>query len=149
MTLVCFVYMHNKTHHKTKSCCACMILSMLIEGSRHDADDVHLHVVFSLFSFFLHCQIFFFVVVIIIRRRRCRLLFSWLVNYHNNSDDGLNDTRSFSFYVYIYQCVCDQISKGILSIHLIWLKQKEKKDRKSEKKKTFCDLLILIICSLY
>ncbi len=36
------------------------------------------------------------VVVIIIR-----LLFSRLANYHNNSNDSLNDTRSF-FFMYIF-----------------------------------------------
>ncbi len=82
------------TNASSKTSCARVILSMLIEGSRHDADDAHLHVVFS-------CHSCFFVVVAVII---IRLLFSRLKNYHNNSDDSLNDTRSF-ICIYFQMCM--------------------------------------------
>jgi hypothetical protein len=49
-------------------------------------------------------------------------------------------------YVYISRCVCDQISKETQSVQIVLIKQKE--NRQAKKKKTFRDLLILIICSL-
>ncbi len=96
------------TNASSKSFCARVILSMLIEGSRHDVEDDHFHVVFSsyccLLLLFVCCSVDLWIIII------TRLIL-WLTPE--------------ILYVYNYRCICDQISKEIQSVDIRQAREKD------------------------